>query len=183
MSMTPPTRTRAIGAIGQQSPTRGLVADDQEIDTAVDRVFDPTKGGSGSGTRSVALWMTIAVLLIAALGGVVWSRGQAGPTKRSPQHVARAETRAAPVAQQGRAATTTRRRTTSLTITSTPRATVYIDNARVGDTPINGRTLTVGRSYQIRLEKKGYRTKRETIAVSGTKAIRRNYTLQRVGRR
>jgi serine/threonine protein kinase len=189
-SLTPPTRTRAIG-IGQPSPTRGLVHNDQEIDSAVDRVFDPT--GSSGRTRSVALWMVTAVVLLAALGGLVWARGGSSP-RRQPDRVARADTKPATkpvtkaaakpaaVAQQGRAKET-RRRTTTLSITSTPRATVYIDGARVGDTPISGRTLTVGRSYQIRVEKKGYRTKRETIEASGTKPVRRSYTLQREGRR
>jgi hypothetical protein len=184
--VTPPTRTRAIG-IGQPSPTRGLVQNDQEIDTAVDRVFDPT--GSSRGTRSVALWMVTAVVLLAALGGLFWARG-AGSPRRQPERVARADTKPATktaakpaaVAQQGRAKET-RRRTTTLSITSTPRATVYIDGARVGETPITGRTLTVGRSYQIRVEKKGYRAKRETIEASGTKPVRRSYTLQREGRR
>jgi hypothetical protein len=186
-SLTPPTRTRAIGAIGQPSPTRGLVHNDQEIDTAVDRVFDPT--ASSRGTRSIALWMVTAVLLLATVGGVFWARGGNKP-RREPERVARADTRPtaktaakpAAVAQQGRAKET-RRRTTTLSITSTPRATVYIDGTRVGDTPISGRTLTVGRSYQIRVEKKGYRTKRETIQASATKPVRRSYTLQREGRR
>jgi serine/threonine protein kinase len=185
-SVTPPTRTRAIGAIGQKSPTSGLVANDQEIDTAVDRVFDPT--GSRP-TRSLALWMVTAVFLLAAVGGVIWARG-GSTSRRTPPRVAQAEskpaTKAAPktaaVSQQGRAKET-RRRTTTLSITSTPRATVYIDGARVGDTPISGRTLTVGRSYQIRVEKKGYRTKRETLQVPGTKPLRRSYTLQREARR
>jgi hypothetical protein len=182
MSMTPAARTRAIGAIGQPSPTRGLVADDHEIETAVDRVFDPTRS-PGRGTRSLALWMTTAVLLLALVGGVVWARGNSGATKRPAQRVARVEPKTTPVTQQGRATANPRRRTTTLSITSTPRATVYIDGTRVGETPVAGRTMTVGRTYQIRVEKKGYRTKRESITPSGTKAIRRSYTLQREGRR
>jgi serine/threonine protein kinase len=190
MSPTPATRTRAIG-IGQTSPTRALIADDRELDTALARVFDPAKGSARS-TRSVALWMGSAVLLIAALAGGLWARGHLRPSVSSPQRVARAETRAGPVtqrsttqrpvAQQGRSKET-RRRTTTLGITATPRATVYIDGARIGETPISGRTLTVGRSYQIRVERKGYRTKRETIEATSTKPIRRSYTLQRDPRR
>ncbi len=75
------------------------------------------------------------------------------------------------------------RRTASLSITSTPRATVLIDGVRVGETPISGRALTVGRTYRIQVERKGYRTKRETISVNGTQPIRRSYVLERERRR
>ncbi len=77
----------------------------------------------------------------------------------------------------------TGRRSISLSVTSTPRATVFIDGARVGETPISNRALTVGRSYQIRVERKGYRTKRETIEATGTRPITRRYALKKEGRR
>jgi hypothetical protein len=68
-------------------------------------------------------------------------------------------------------------------VTSTPRATVYVDGVRAGETPITGRALTVGRAYKIRVERKGYRTKRETITATGTRPIRRSYVLERESRR
>jgi hypothetical protein len=181
MSLTPPTRTRAIGAIANSSPTRGLVAEDQEVDTALNRVFDSTQH-SQRRTRSFAIWITTAVLVISALGAAMWTRDKRGTKRRIAQRVAQVEAKLAPIVPQGRAKDT-RGRTTTLGITSTPRATVFIDGARVGDTPINGRTVTVGRSYQIRVERKGYRAKRETIEVTGTRPLKRSYTLQRENRR
>jgi hypothetical protein len=181
MSMTPAARTRAIG-IGQASPTRGLVADDGELDTALNRVFDPTAHESARRTRSVALWMTTAMLMVSALGAAMWARSNPKAARRVSQQIARVEMKPAPVVPQGRPKNTPRR-TTTLSITSTPRATVFIDGVRAGETPINGRTLMVGRSYQIRLERKGYRTKRETIEATGTRPLRRSYTLQRENRR
>jgi serine/threonine protein kinase len=181
MSQTPPTRTRAIGAIANSSPTRGLVAEDQEVDTALNRVFDSAQHATRR-TRSFALWITTAVLVIAALGAAMWTRDKRGTKRRIAQRVAQVEAKLAPVIPQG-GAKDTRKRTTTLSVASTPRATVFIDGKRVGETPINGRAVTVGRSYQLRLERKGYRTKRETIEVDDTRPLRRSYTLQRENRR
>jgi serine/threonine protein kinase len=191
MGMFSPTPTRTIGA-GQATPTRVMPMNnqDREVDTALDRVFDTSSHRAPRSTRSIAMWMTMAVLVLAGLGAAVWSRGGLRAQRRAAEQAAeRAAARAtqvvakaAAVIPQG-ASKETARRSTTLSVTSNPRATVFIDGARVGETPIKGRALTVGRSYQIRVERKGYRTKRETITPTGTRPLRRSYVLKKEGRR
>jgi hypothetical protein len=187
-----PARTRAVGGVGQATPTRILPADDHELDLAVNRVFDSASPGSSRSGRRMASWMTVTVLLLAGLGAAAWARGGLTTARRlaaparyagaKPAPVGRAGGKQATVVAQGRPKDA-RRRSLTLSVTSTPRATVFIDGAKVGETPVAGRTLSVGRAYQIRVERKGYRTKRETITASGTRALRRNYVLEREKRR
>ena len=155
---------------------------DRELDTALDRVFDGGSQHTQRRTRSVALWMTMAVLIVAGLGAAVWARGGLSTPRRTTARPTRVAAKPAPVVQQARPKET-HRRSVTLSVSSKPRATVFIDGARIGDTPIAGRALTVGRSYQIRVERKGYRTKRETIAATGTRPITRSYVLQKERRR
>jgi hypothetical protein len=51
----------------------------------------------------------------------------------------------------------------------------------VGVTPITGHTLRAG-SHPIRLERKGYRSIRDTIRATKTRVVRRNYVLRRDAR-
>ncbi|MDQ3950092.1 MAG: protein kinase, partial [Gemmatimonadota bacterium] len=189
MATLSPTTTRTIGA-GQATPTRVKpMSNDRELDTALDRVFDTGSHRAPRSTRSVAMWMTMAVLVLAGLGAAAWARGGLSGPRRAAErptrvtaNPARVTAKPAAVVPQGRPKET-RRRSITLGVTSTPRATVFIDGARVGETPITGRALTVGRSYQIRVERKGYRTKRETITAAGTRPLRRSYVLQKESRR
>ena len=71
-----------------------------------------------------------------------------------------------------------RRQTAAFTVASEPYGVLFIDDVEIGDTPIANRQLEVGRSYRIRVEREGYRTRRETITVSGPNPIRRNYVLE-----
>jgi serine/threonine-protein kinase len=73
------------------------------------------------------------------------------------------------------------RPTFTLSVTSSPSATVYIGGRRVGVTPITGHTLRAG-SHPIRLERKGYRSIRDTIRATKTRVVRRNYVLRRDAR-
>jgi hypothetical protein len=63
-----------------------------------------------------------------------------------------------------------------LTVASEPWGTLYIDNVEIGPTPVADYRLLPG-TYRIRLEQEGYRTKRETIVISGPNPIRRRYSL------
>ena len=65
-----------------------------------------------------------------------------------------------------------------LTVASEPYGTLYVDGVEVGDTPIANYQLPVGRRVELRLERDGYRTKRESIMVTGPNAIRRRYILE-----
>jgi serine/threonine protein kinase len=182
MATISPTPTRTIGS-GQATPTRVMpMNNDRELDTALDRVFDGGSQHTQRRTRSVALWMTMAVLIVAGLGAAAWARGGLSTPRRTAARPTRVTAKPAPVVQQARPKET-HRRSVTFSVSSKPRATVFIDGARIGDTPIAGRALTVGRSYQIRVERKGYRTKRETIAATGTRPITRSYVLQKEARR
>ena len=65
-----------------------------------------------------------------------------------------------------------------LTVASEPYGTLYIDGVEIGDTPIANYQLPVGRRVELRVERDGYRTKRESIMVNGPNAIRRRYILE-----
>ena len=65
-----------------------------------------------------------------------------------------------------------------LTVASEPYGTLFVDGVEVGDTPIANYQLPVGRRVEVRVERDGYKTKRETITVSGPNAIRRRYILE-----
>jgi hypothetical protein len=179
MSTLTPAQTRSMA---RGTPTRVLPADDGELDTALDRVFDPNARGRSGGGRGL-VWLA-AILLFAGLGTAAWAKGLLPLPGRNAERSARAAaTNPKPAATAPARQRETARRTARLSVTSTPRATLYIDGARVGLTPVTGRTLTVGRSYRIRVERTGYRTKSETIAPTSTRAIRRSYVLERVRRR
>jgi serine/threonine protein kinase len=64
-----------------------------------------------------------------------------------------------------------------LTVASEPWGTLYIDNVEIGPTPVADYRLLPG-TYRLRLEQEGYRTKRETIVISGPNPIRRRYSLE-----
>jgi tRNA A-37 threonylcarbamoyl transferase component Bud32 len=63
-------------------------------------------------------------------------------------------------------------------LTSSPNATVFIDGRRIGVTPILDSRLSVG-LHELRLERSGYRTRRDTIRVIEAKTVRRAYVLRR----
>ena len=174
--------------------TRVLAADDQELDRVIDRALSPRRGLTARIHRR-ASWIAAATLLFAGLGVTAAWVGGGGPDaprgerrrgggSRTPVATRSAESKpvAKPATSTKTSSATTARRTATLSIASSPRATVYVDGRRLGETPA-AQTLTVGRTYQIRLERKGYRTKRESITPSETRAIRRSYVLQRDVRR
>jgi hypothetical protein len=55
---------------------------------------------------------------------------------------------------------------------------LYIDDVEIGDTPVANHPLVVGRTYRIRIEREGFKTRRETITVADPNAIRRSYVLE-----
>jgi serine/threonine protein kinase len=65
-----------------------------------------------------------------------------------------------------------------LTVASEPYGTLYVDGVEIGDTPIANYSLPVGRRVELRVERDGYKTKRESIMISGPNAIRRRYILE-----
>jgi serine/threonine-protein kinase len=68
-------------------------------------------------------------------------------------------------------------RTAPLTVASEPYGRLFVDDVDIDDTPVANHPLEVGRTYRIRVERDGFRTKHETITVTGPNAIRRRYVL------
>jgi predicted Ser/Thr protein kinase len=182
--------TEPLGKRGGGAPTRVLAPDDGELDRALDRTFAEHQPAP---KRRRVSWLAVAILIVMGLGGTAAWVGGVGrhPSRGAPE---RARTSAskppveAPVAEQAGSVRAPRpaeprRRTALLNVVSSPRAVLFVDGKRVGETPITEQALTVGRKYQIWLERKGYRTKRETITVSSTATIRRRYSLERESRR
>jgi hypothetical protein len=133
-----------------------------------------------SGKRRLASTVVLVLLLLLGVGGLAaWL----GVGRDAP---AQAAERVSSATTKGKATTTpssrTKRssqRTLALRVESKPRATIFINDVRAGETPLLNRQVTVGRTYQIRVERAGYRTRRETIIPSGTAPIRRSYVLER----
>ena len=73
-----------------------------------------------------------------------------------------------------------KRETAYLTVASEPWAVLYLDDVEIGPTPVADHPLSPGR-YRLRIEQEGYRTKSETIVVTGPNPIRRRYSLEPAG--
>ena len=69
-----------------------------------------------------------------------------------------------------------------LTVSSEPRATVYVDGVAVGRTPILNHQLRTG-VHQLRIEQSGYRSQAEKLDVKGTTPISRKYKLRPISGR
>ena len=67
-----------------------------------------------------------------------------------------------------------------LTVASEPWAILYLDDVEIGPTPVADYPLAPGR-YRLRIEQEGYRSKNETIVVTGPNPIRRRYSLEPAG--
>ncbi len=83
-----------------------------------------------------------------------------------------------PVPSAQRPARSAPARTAALTVASEPYGTLFIDDVEIGDTPVANHPLDVGRRYRVRVEREGYRAKRETIDVQGPNPIRLRYILE-----
>jgi serine/threonine protein kinase len=92
--------------------------------------------------------------------------------------------RPSPRTQDRKASSATLRavRYARLTVSSEPRAMVYLDGVAVGRTPILNHQLRSG-VHQLRIEQTGYRTQAEKLDVKGTNPISRRYKLRPVARR
>ena len=126
--------------------------------------------------RSVArraVWLFAVVLIGAFTGGVLWARQNGWTASRVRAALVPGVPAAAPAPAK--------RELARFDLTSSPRATVYIDGRRIGLTPIVDGRLSVG-VHEIRLEQPGYRTIRDTITVGRTRNARHSYLLRPQGR-
>ena len=114
-----------------------------------------------------AAWVFALVLAGALTGGALWARHE-GWT------VARVRAAAEPIVP-ATAPASAKRPLARFDVTSSPRAIVYVDGRRIGETPIVDGRLSFG-VHEIRLERSGYRSTRDTINV--TRNVRRTYVLR-----
>jgi protein kinase-like protein/PEGA domain-containing protein len=143
------------------------------------RVLSVTARATARTRKAVTSSATLLILILTAVAGVTgWVRSVG--VKGARQQANRITST---VSAPAKHAADDRARFAELRITSKPNATVMIDGARVGTTPLTGRRLAVGRTYRIRLERKGYKTKRETIRVTGPETVVRRFVLSPDGRR
>jgi hypothetical protein len=68
----------------------------------------------------------------------------------------------------------------SLTVDADPYGTVYVNGHPLGPTPVENYRLTVGATYEISVEREGYKTKKETIHVTRPDEVHRKYVLDPV---
>jgi serine/threonine protein kinase len=161
---------------------------------------------SGKPKRRKVLWGSlVAVVLCAAIGGASWAAllpNRAVPPAPEPVHVTPANSppsdattapQSAPTATPPVRPVMEPERSTPvvkpklakkeyalLTVASEPWGTLYLGNKEIGPTPIADYPLAIG-THRLRIEQEGYRTKIETIVVTGPNPIRRRYSLEPAG--
>ena len=139
--------------------------------------FASALAGPSAPRRSArrAVWVATVLLLVGGAGGVWWAWEQ-GWTIPSLSRLSglRSPTPALPPAPAARPLV-------RFDVTSSPSATVYIDDRRIGVTPIVDGRLSAG-VHELRLERTGYRSMRDTITVTDKQSVRRAYTLRRAAR-
>jgi serine/threonine protein kinase len=169
--------------------------------TVVSAAIKPaTRDTGGKPRRRVIQWSVMTVGLCVALGGAAWAAlrplEQSVPVRASiersipiPQPVLESTTTTpspitTPVVQSGpleparpKAA---KKEYALLTVASEPWGTLFVGNKEIGPTPIADYPLPVG-THRLRIEQEGYRTKMETIVVTGPSPIRRRYLLEPAG--
>jgi serine/threonine protein kinase len=144
----------------------------------------------------------IAAALCLALGGGAWAAFRPIPepppvpapvivSPVMPAPAATVDTLSTPAAQPGAAAIAPSGPDSSephrhrlvkkeyglLTVASEPWGTLFIGNKEIGPTPIADYPIPVG-IHRLRIEQEGYRSKIETIVVTGPNSIRRRYILE-----
>jgi serine/threonine-protein kinase len=133
----------------------------------------------------------IALGLCLLIGGAAWASLREAPlwsrkpaTRDVPLVMTSTPIPAEPVTAQPTAAEPAkkpvRRDPIPLTVESEPWAVLYLDDVELGVTPITDIQVLPGK-HRIRLEQEGYLTKLETITISGSSPIKRNYNLEPAG--
>jgi hypothetical protein len=135
------------------------------------------------GRWRAASWVAVAMFLLSGFGAAAAWVGGGRSGALLGEVVAFRTTNAKPRTSASSGAKDARRRSAPLNVESRPRATVFINEVRAGETPLMNRQLTVGRAYRIRVEREGYRTRRETITATGSAPIQRTYVLEPVKKR
>jgi eukaryotic-like serine/threonine-protein kinase len=173
------------------------------VSTPVRVVPRATPARSRKPTRPTVLWGSlVAIGLCITIGGAGWAalrpyQQAAAVTSpaEAPVHMAPSQpaapehgTRTPPVQSTDEAERATtpakpkpvKKEFAMLTVASEPWGTLYLGNKEIGPTPIADYPLPLG-THRLRIEQEGYRTKIETIVVTGPNPIRRRYSLEPAG--
>ena len=129
---------------------------------------------------------TIAVVLCLLAGGAAWASLREAPlwsgepeVRNIPLIVTSTPIPADPIVAEP-VKKPVRRDPVPLTVESEPWAVLYLDNVELGATPVSDIQVLPGK-HHIRLEQEGYLTKLETIIVTGSGPIKRQYNLEAAG--
>jgi predicted Ser/Thr protein kinase len=182
----------AAAVAGERTGSRTVVS------SAVKRVPPKSAANKTKPGRRWLQWSLVAAGVCAAVSGAAWAglrsaekpdrpagRAAGAPTVSTPgrdPQPARVEVQTP--SDEGRQARTgaprvkpIKREQALLTVASEPWGTLYIGNEEIGPTPVADYPLPLG-THRLRIEQEGYRTKTETIVVSGPNPIRRRYILE-----
>ena len=136
----------------------------------------------------------LAAVLSLAVGGAAWAGFQpakkplapvvqSAPSRPTPSPAPIDSTRshrAVPVTQPNTSPKPAKKEYALLTVASEPWGTLFVNDKEIGPTPIADYPLPVG-THRLRLEQEGYRSKHETLVVTGPNPIRRRYSLEPAG--
>ncbi|HEY3279898.1 MAG TPA: protein kinase [Gemmatimonadales bacterium] len=193
----PPPRTK--GPVTADTPTEVTSAPTTPIPRAGIKV------GSAKKKSSVGLYVGIAVVAVAGVGGYFALAGNKNAASPSASNAAVTETTRA-VAPPPTPDTTPRvvqtpprrqsppprrdppRQTTPppsagqgfITVNTEPPSTVFIDGREAGSTPVVEFGVSVGR-HTIRVERPGFKTKSETVDVAADGTVRKRWILEPEG--
>jgi serine/threonine protein kinase len=182
----------AAAVSGERTGPRTVVSAAVKSPSTGARAGSKPKSPSNLGRRAL-----MAVGLCAIVGGVAWAawRPSAKPGRPSAAQSNQPATQSGPGATpadrgassgdaerqsgQGRPKAA-KKEYALLTVASEPWGTLYLGNEEIGPTPVADYPLPIG-THRLRIEQEGYRTKRETIVVTGPNPIRRRYLLEPAG--
>jgi serine/threonine protein kinase len=153
--------------------------------TVVSAPVKPAEPKPGTTNRPMLLAFIVALLgiAVAAYLGLVPIGAPKKPVPRRNSIVLPAPTQAVPAPAVTPKPTeppklrAVKREYALLTVASEPWGTLYIDNLEIGPTPVADYRLITG-THRLRIEQEGYRTKKETIVISGPNPIRKSYSLE-----
>ena len=145
------------------------------------RVPGLTTVAAVAGTAPGAVGVTLASSTLPEVSTTPTALAMSPPPLVAPAAPPPLPTVAPPTRTASAAPTATKRATVRFDVTATPSAVLYVDGRRIGQTPIEHGELSVG-VHELRLERAGYRTRRDTIRVTATQPVRRAYVLRRLAK-
>jgi serine/threonine-protein kinase len=181
----PPPRAKGGGSVTADTPTEVTNAPTTPIPKSGIKVGG---GGAGAKRSRAGLFVGVAVVAVAGVGGYLALANKPAPPPVTPP------TQTAPAPVETVRVTAPRRETTRqttpppaptaaqgfITVNSDPPGTVFIDGSDRGSTPLVEFGVSPGR-HTIRVERPGYKTKTETVTVGANEPVRKRWVLEPEG--